>query len=121
MTTYQDLVTRIKNRLNELDQIYLKDINFTSVSTTLATNTTLEGKGYPAGLILIGYSISKKMPTEHMIAISGGHDSDGNEIAPLEGLEEVKEFVLENQKKVASFAISSYFGVRNPDHENRVK
>ncbi|WP_406662347.1 hydantoinase/oxoprolinase family protein [Methanolobus sp. ZRKC3] len=121
LTTYPDLVEGIKNTLNGLDPKYLKDISFTSVSTTLATNTTLEGKGYPAGLILIGYSISKKMPTDHVLSIGGGHDSDGNEINPLEGLEEVRDFVLENKRKVASFAISSYFGVRNPDHENRVK
>ncbi len=121
LTTYPDLVTGIRNTLNGLDPKYLKDINFTSVSTTLATNTTLEGKGYPAGLILIGYSINNKVPSDHVLSIAGGHDSDGNEIAPLEGLEELREFILENKKKVASFAISSYFGVRNPDHENRVK
>src|SRR6056297_2748287 len=66
LTTYPDLVTGIRNTLNGLDPKYLKDINFTSVSTTLATNTTLEGKGYPAGLILIGYSINNKVPSDHV-------------------------------------------------------
>lgn len=49
-------------------------IKFVSVSTTLATNTTLEGKGYPAGLILIGHTIPKKLASRYVISIQGGHD-----------------------------------------------
>lgn len=56
-----------------------------------------------------------------MISIGGGHDSDGNETAPLEGLETVREFVRQVKNKVAAFAVSGYFGVRNPEHELRVK
>ncbi len=33
----------------------------------------------------------------------------------------MREFVITNQYKVSSFAISSYFGVRNPEHELRIK
>ncbi|TGC10668.1 hydantoinase/oxoprolinase family protein [Methanolobus halotolerans] len=121
LTTYPDLIKGIENTLGGLKEEYLKRVTFTSVSTTLATNTTLEGKGYPAALIMIGYSINKELPTDYSISIDGGHDSDGNEITNLGSLEDVKDFVLENKNRVASFAISSYFGVRNPDHEIRVK
>ena len=121
LTTYPDLVKGIECTLRGLKEEYLKEVSFTSVSTTLATNTTLEGKGYPAGLILIGYSINKELPTDYVLSIEGGHDSDGNELRSLEGLDSVKEFVLQNRNKVAAFAISSYFGVRNPDHEIMVK
>jgi N-methylhydantoinase A/oxoprolinase/acetone carboxylase beta subunit len=41
------------------------------LSTTLATNTTLEGKGYPAGLILMVITYIKKLPTEYVLSISG--------------------------------------------------
>ena len=121
LTTYPDLVKGIECTLRGLKEEYLKEISFTSVSTSLATNTTLEGKGYPAGLILIGYSINKELPTNYVLSIEGGHDSDGNELRPLESLDDVRDFVLQNRNKVAAFAISSYFGVRNPDHETRVK
>ncbi len=121
LTTYPDLIRGIKNSIEGLTQDCLKRIKFVSVSTTLATNTTLEGKGYPAGLILIGHTIPKKLASRYVISIGGGHDSDGNEIAPLEDLETVKEFVRQAKNKVAAFAVSGYFGVRNPEHELRVK
>jgi N-methylhydantoinase A/oxoprolinase/acetone carboxylase beta subunit len=121
LTTYPDLIGGIKNSIEGLDSRCLKNIKFVSVSTTLATNTTLEGKGYPAGLILIGHTIPKKLASQYVISIGGGHDSDGNEIAPLDDIEVIKEFVRQVKNKVAAFAVSGYFGVRNPEHELRVK
>ncbi len=121
LTTYPDLITGIKNSIEGLDSRCLKKIKFVSVSTTLATNTTLEGKGYPAGLILIGHTIPKKLASRYVISVQGGHDSDGNEIAPLEDLETVRDFVRQVKNKVAAFAVSGYFGVRNPKHELKVK
>ncbi len=121
LTTYPDLIRGIKNSIEGLNPDYLKSIKSVSVSTTLATNTTLEGKGYPAGMILIGHTVPKKLSGDYVISIKGGHDSEGNEIAPLEDLETVREFVRKTGKKVAAFAVSGYFGVRNPEHELRVK
>lgn len=121
LTTYPDLIRGIKNSIEGLDPRYFKRIKFVSVSTTLATNTTLEGKGYPAGLILIGHTIPKKLVNHYTISIQGGHDSSGNEIAPLEDLETIRDFVKQVKNKVAAFAVSGYFGVRNPEHELKVK
>ena len=121
LTTYPDLIRGIKNSIEGLNPRYFKSIKFVSVSTTLATNTTLEGKGYPAGLILIGHTIPKKLVNHYTISIRGGHDSSGNEIAPLEDLETIRDFVKQVKNKVAAFAVSGYFGVRNPEHELKVK
>lgn len=121
LTTYPDLIKGIVNSIDGLKAEYLANVRFTSVSTTLATNTTLEGKGYPAGLILVGYNISRKIPTDHILSIKGGHDADGNEVETLGNLEDVREFVTMNKHKVSSFAVSSYFGVRNPEHELKIK
>lgn len=121
LTTYPDLIKGIINSIDGLKAEYLANVRFTSVSTTLATNTTLEGRGYPAGLILIGYNISRKIPTDHILSIKGGHDADGNEVETLGNLDEVEKFVTINKHKVSSFAVSSYFGVRNPEHELRIK
>ncbi|MGB9929300.1 MAG: hydantoinase/oxoprolinase family protein [Methanosarcina sp.] len=121
LTTSPELIRGIKSSIEGLSPEYLKQIKFVSVSTTLATNTTLEGKGYPAGLILIGHTIPKKLANGYVFSIQGGHDSEGNELSPLEDLECVKTFVRQVKNKVAAFAVSGYFGVRNPEHELKVK
>ncbi|WP_231622076.1 hydantoinase/oxoprolinase family protein [Methanococcoides methylutens] len=121
LTTHSNLIKGIKKSIEGLDNSYLKDIEFVSVSTTLATNTTLEGKGHPAGLILIGHSITGALSTDHVLSIKGGHDADGNVIEELDDLGLVEDFVMENKDKVSSFAVSSYFGVRNPEYEIIVK
>ncbi|WNY25602.1 hydantoinase/oxoprolinase family protein [Methanolapillus millepedarum] len=122
LTTYPDLIAGISNAIDGLNPKNLKEIKFTSVSTTLATNTTLEGKGYPTGLILIGYAVEGDLPVEDILEIRGGHDTEGNALDdPALDFEIVEEFVKSTHTKVASYAISSYFSVRNPEHELAVK
>jgi N-methylhydantoinase A/oxoprolinase/acetone carboxylase beta subunit len=62
----------------------------------------------------------EKLPTEYWVAISGGHNSDGEELKTLD-LDSVKEFSLKVKDKVSAFAVSSYFSNRNPEHELAVK
>ncbi|WP_340820036.1 hydantoinase/oxoprolinase family protein [Methanolobus sp. WCC4] len=121
LTTYPDLLTGIRNTLNELDPHYLEHVRYASVSTTLATNSVLERTGYPVALILANDSdIPNRAKIEHFTLVKGGHNSAGNEVCPLE-LEPVRDFVLSVKDKVSAFAVSSYFSVRNPDHELRIK
>ena len=121
LTTYPDPLTGINNSLDGLDPAYLKNVKFVSVSTTLATNSVLEGTGYPVGLILVNESdIQNKDGIEHFISLKGGHNSAGEEICPLD-LESVKSFILRTKNKVSAFAVSAYFSVRNPDHELKIK
>ncbi len=121
LTSYPDPLEGIRDSIDGLDQEYLKEVTLVSVSTTLATNTILEKTGFPVGLVLVGdYEIPRDSRIENYIMVKGGHDSHGNEIAPLD-LERVRGFVLRLKDKVAAFAVSSYFSVRNPDHELQVK
>ena len=121
LTTYPDLHPGIKNVIDGLNPEYLKNIKLVSVSTTLSTNTILEGTGFPVALILIGdHPFEKQLPTEHVFFVAGGHNHNGEEEAPL-GLEAVEKFALRVKDKVSAFAISSYFSTRNPEHELRVK
>ncbi|MDD4330823.1 MAG: hydantoinase/oxoprolinase family protein [Methanosarcinaceae archaeon] len=121
LTTYPDLLGGIVNSMDGLDSEKLKQVELVSVSTTLATNTILEKTGYPVGLVFVGdYEIPKNCPIKQYIMVSGGHDSHGSEVAELD-LEAVREFVLGLKDRVAAFAVSSYFSVRNPEHEIRVK
>ncbi|WP_410508030.1 hydantoinase/oxoprolinase family protein [Methanosarcina hadiensis] len=121
LTTYPDPLPGMKNALDKLDPEYLGDIKLVSVSTTLSTNTILESTGFPVGLIMVGdYVIPEKLPTDYWITVSGGHNSDGEELKAL-NLDEVEEFALKVQSKVSAFAVSSYFSNRNPEHELAVK
>ena len=121
LTTYPDPLPGMKNAIDKLDPGYLGDIKLVSVSTTLSTNTILESTGFPVGLIMVGdYVIPEKLPTDYWIAVSGGHNSDGEELKAL-NLDAVEEFALKVQSKVSAFAVSSYFSNRNPEHELAVK
>ena len=122
LTTHYDLVKGLVNAMDGLTNSYFKEIKFTSVSTTLATNTTLEKKGYPCGLILIGYELSGDLPTADILEMRGGHDADGNEADdPAEDFDLLTEFIESTKDSVSSYAVSSFFSVRNPDHELMVK
>ncbi|MBT4322938.1 MAG: hydantoinase/oxoprolinase family protein, partial [Rhodobacterales bacterium] len=68
--------------------INAKDIVMTSLSTTLATNALVEGKGGKVCLVYIGFSakdierqgLADALRGDPVIIISGGHDHSGNEI-----------------------------------------
>ncbi|MDD4496832.1 MAG: hydantoinase/oxoprolinase family protein, partial [Methanosarcinaceae archaeon] len=121
LTTYPDPLGGIKNAIDGLDEEYVKNVKVVSVSTTLSTNTILEGTGFPVGLILVGnYDITQELPTTHYIQVSGGHKYNGERAAPLD-LEAVRKFALEVKDRVSAFAVSSFFSIRNPEHEVEVK
>ncbi|WP_135610598.1 hydantoinase/oxoprolinase N-terminal domain-containing protein [Methanococcoides sp. AM1] len=121
LTTYPDPLEGIRNAIDGIDQEYLEDIKVVSVSTTLSTNSILEGTGFPVGLILVGnYEVNKDLPTEHFTQVNGGHNYNGIETSPLDE-DAVRAFASGIKDRVAAFAVSSYFSIRNHDHELRVK
>ena len=121
VTTYPNLMTGIRNAINELNPEYLKQVKLVSVSTTLSTNTILEKTGYPVGLILVGnYTVPRELPADYTIMDNGGHDSNGDELQPLD-IAAVEQFAVSFKNKVSAFAVSSYFSTRNPEHEIKIK
>ncbi len=121
LTTYPDLLTGIENAIDGMDSKYLPDIKLVSVSTTLATNTILEKTGYPVSLILIGKNtLPANPPISDYIVVKGGHNVTGTEDETLD-IEAVREYALKVKDRVSAFAVSSYFSIRNPDHENRIR
>jgi N-methylhydantoinase A/oxoprolinase/acetone carboxylase beta subunit len=100
------------------------DIKLVSVSTTLATNAVVEGHGGSAAVVLIGFDdrmvertgIATAFPDMPVLRIGGGHDHNGDAIAPLneKGLRQALEAL---RGKVGSIAIASTFAVRNNAHE----
>jgi N-methylhydantoinase A/oxoprolinase/acetone carboxylase beta subunit len=99
-----------------------------ALSTTLATNAIVEGQGSPVCLLLIGYDPSliqqygfeDELVTRDIVYIDGGHDIHGDEATPLNE-DALRQAVLARVNHVEAFAVSGYFGVRNPAHELKAR
>jgi N-methylhydantoinase A/oxoprolinase/acetone carboxylase beta subunit len=132
LTTHDDLsrgiVGAVSAVLDALSGTRPAAIGLVGLSTTLATNAIVEGQGCPVCLLLIGYDpalmskfgFERDLATGDVVYIRGGHDTEGNEVAPLD-LETARAAILSRRDQVDAFAVSGYFSVRNPDHELRVR
>ncbi|MDJ0612497.1 MAG: hydantoinase/oxoprolinase family protein [Rhizobiaceae bacterium] len=130
LTTKHDLAIGISGAVDAvLDQFTsaASEIALVSISTTLATNALVEGKGGSIGLVMIGFEetdmeksgLREALGGDPVVFLPGGHDVQGNErpldISPLEA------FLADHAEKVSGFAIAGYFAVRNASHELKVK
>lgn len=120
LTTRDDLVIGIKESLASLDQEFFRGVGLISLSSTLATNSIVEGKGGRVALILIGMESREKMPVEHLIEVEGGHYLNGSPQAVFQE-EAVRSFVDKVKDEVDAFAVSALLSVRNPEHEVRTR
>jgi len=124
-TDQDDLVGTIGRGLDLISkEIDVKEIRAVNLATTFATNAIVEGKTKASAIVLIGYDEeqvkravkSNKFGTDKVILISGGHDTKGNEQAPLD-LVNLRTSFKEIEGSVAAIAVSGFFSVRNPSHE----
>ena len=120
LTTRNDLSLGIKGAIEKLDHTMFKHIHLVAISSTLATNSVVEGKGCRVGLILAGNDVAANIPVDEIVRIKGGHTLQGEAKEELE-IEAARLFVLHTQDKVDGYAISSYLSVRNPEHEIALK
>lgn len=119
LTTRDDLTKGISETIRKLDLDLLKKVSLVSLSSTLATNTVVEGKGCRVGVLCIGREYDESTPANEYAFVSGSHDLDGNETAPLD--ENTCIRALNNMNgKIDAVAISGYLSIRNPEHEERV-
>lgn len=133
LTTKHDLALGLKGAMDGVlqhlpDGVKAAEIALVSMSTTLATNAIVEAHGAPICLILLGYDVKaleraglkQALGTDPVIFVAGGHKPSGDEQAPLD-VEAVRQAIVTHAPKVAAFAISGYFSVRNPAHEIAVR
>ena len=120
LTTKENLIVGIRSCIEALEFDRFEEISVVSLSTTLATNAIVEGRGCEVGLIMIGYELEHETPAKEIRHIDGGHGVDGSEIRQLD-LRAAREAVLSLKDKVEAVAISGYFSVRNPEHELTVQ
>ena len=126
---FEGIFSAINQCLEEGSGLFSRDnISIVCLSTTLATNAITEGYGGSVCEILIGYDQNilkqqgfiKELVADEVIWLSGGHDIQGDEAAPLDEFTAIQA-IKKCSKRVEAFAVSGYFGIRNPEHELRVK
>jgi N-methylhydantoinase A/oxoprolinase/acetone carboxylase beta subunit len=128
LTTRFDLAVGIGSALDKLPQAALDQVALVSLSTTLTTNSVVEGKGSPVCVLLAGYDAAQikasgmveLLGAEAIESLPGGHDAGGNAITALDE-EASKTAILKNAPRVSAFAISASFAVRNPAHELQLR
>ena len=120
-TTPQDLTIGIKECIDNLGKIDPKQIRMVSLSTTLATNAIVEGRGGKVGLILIGKEKpTGVLPAHKNVLVSGGHDLYGIPFGELD-TQALTNVIARMKGEVDTLAISGIFSNRNPNHENQAK
>jgi N-methylhydantoinase A/oxoprolinase/acetone carboxylase beta subunit len=123
ITTHYDLVQGIGEAVADLDALLLGRVSYTCLSTTLATNAIVEGRGWPVGLLLMPFheGSARRIKTPLFRCLSARMDIGGVPSAPVdegEVLAAAEEMLREG---AASFAVSGYGAVRNPEHEVQVR
>lgn len=133
LTRHDDLVVGLGEALDAVlrdGRIDGEDtpITLVSLSTTLATNALVEGRGRPVGLILIGLPeerlgrarLAEALGGDPVVFAGGGHDASGAEREPLDEVA-LRRFVERHDHAVEAWAISALFSTRNPEHERRAQ
>ena len=124
-TTHDDLSIGLFKSVDAVfkaTDIRPEDISAVGISTTLATNSVLEGQGGEVGLILIGWNPMEKISfgEKKQVIVSGGYDHRGKSLAPLSKAE-IEEAIREVSDGVDSIAISGLFANLNPTQEKKIK
>jgi N-methylhydantoinase A/oxoprolinase/acetone carboxylase beta subunit len=120
-TTKSDLMVGINNCLEQLDGDLLKGVRLACLSTTLATNAIVEGRGGKVGLLVSGGSIDDRLPKCFRIDLSGKIDIKGKVLEDLD-TEEIDRAINDLKRQhIDAVAISSFASVRNPVHELAIK
>ncbi len=128
LTTRFDLAVGISASLDRLPKDMLAQVMLVSLSTTLTTNSVVEGKGSPICVLLAGYEAAQikssglleLVGAEAIVSLPGGHDAGGHPAAALDEAAS-KAAILRHAPRVSAFAISASFAVRNPAHEQQLR
>ncbi|MCL4499122.1 MAG: hydantoinase/oxoprolinase family protein [Chloroflexi bacterium] len=124
-TTRRDLTVGIGASLDGLDRSLFSQVKLVSLSTTLATNSLVEGKGSRVGLIVTlpkpeTFVLPADIPAVEVAVVSGAHDKRGEVVTELD-VDAVARAIELMIERVDSFAVSGYFSIYNAEHELRIK
>jgi N-methylhydantoinase A/oxoprolinase/acetone carboxylase beta subunit len=125
LTTPWDFTIGIKKALSMVEMSLLKKVDLVCVSTTLATNAIVQGKGRTVGLLVMppyGFFEPSDISHSPIRVISGRLEIDGRVIEPVDEREVRmlgKELI--SRSGVEAFAVSGFASTINPEHEIQVK
>ncbi len=128
LTTPFDLTIGIAGALDQLPRERMGQVEMVSLSTTLTTNSVVEGKGAPVCVLLAGYDAAQikssglveLLGVDAIVSLPGGHDAGGFALEPVdEAL--TRDAIARQAPRVSAFAVSATFGVRNPAHELQIR
>ncbi|HOE10625.1 MAG TPA: DUF1638 domain-containing protein [bacterium] len=124
-TAKWDFTVGIREALSKLNATRLPQVNLVSLSTTLATNAIVEGRGQKVGLLIMppyGLFDPSDIPHRPISIIDGRMDFDGTEISPVNP-DQVREVIrrMIEQDHVRAFAVAGFAADSNPAHELLVK
>ena len=120
LTTYDDLSKGIENCIHALGFSQWEHLGMVSLSTTLATNAIVEGKGCRVGLIVLGRIPEGDIPADIVTRIDAQINIRGSIKQPLT-VQAIDDALIPLKGLCDAVAISGYAGVRNPAHEQIVK
>ena len=100
------------------------EIGLVSLSTTLATNALVEGRGGRVALVFIGFDdadaeragLIDALHGDPLIRVAGGHNPHGDALAQLD-IATLTHEVSAIAPTVTGFAVTAQFATRNPAHE----
>lgn len=109
-------------------QIAPGSVALVGLSTTLATNALVEGRAERAALVTIGLTegdraragLLEALGPDPLIAIAGGHDHAGGEVAALDAAA-LRAGLAALPPGIAGVAVAAAFATRNPTHEARAR
>ncbi|MFB3894476.1 MAG: DUF1638 domain-containing protein [Phycisphaerae bacterium] len=121
LTTKWDFTIGIDAALDQLDAGKLARVDLAAISTTLATNAIVEGRGQKVGLILMppyGRFWPEDISHSPLAVVRGKMEIDGKEIAPIDPdqVRAAARQMIERQH-VGAFAVVGYASNINPAHE----
>lgn len=128
LTTPFDLALGIAGALDPLPPSLLAQVDLVSLSTTLTTNSVVEGKGAPVCVLLAGYDAAQikssglveLLGMDAIESLPGGHDAGGFPLVAID-VAASRAAITRQAGRVSAFAISASFGVRNPEHELQLR
>ena len=128
LTRHHDLAIGIGEALDLVCTNIVAPISLVSLSTTLATNAIVEGRGAPAALVLIGgdsalikrAGLHEALGAEPWLMLAGGHDASGNECRALD-VAPLRPWLDGPARDACAFAVCAEFGSLQPEHELTVR
>ncbi|MBI9107504.1 MAG: DUF1638 domain-containing protein [Spirochaetales bacterium] len=123
-TTKWNFTIGITEALGKLPAEQLSMVSITVVSTTLATNAIVEGRGRKTGLLLMPLgNVAEKQLLHSPCRIVGGRLSIGGEELEPVSEEEIRRAARDfiDANAIEAFAVSGYGSTINPVHELQIK